>query len=117
MKPLAYCLFETALGWCGIAWSERGNRPAVTYLQLPEATREVTESRLARDSGARPSSAPPEISRLIERLRKHLQGDIQDFRDVAVDLEGRGSSPGESTRRRARFPPARLVPTARLPRP
>jgi len=91
MKPLAYCLFETPLGWCGIAWSERGNRPAVTFLQLPEATPEMTESRLAQDSRARPSSAPPpEIREVIERVRKHLQGDVQDFRDVAVDLEGRG---------------------------
>jgi O-6-methylguanine DNA methyltransferase len=91
MKPLAYCLFETPLGCCGIAWSERGNQPAVTFLQLPEATVEMTESRLAQDSGARPSSAPPpEISRIIERVRKHLQGDVQDFWDVAIDLEGAG---------------------------
>jgi O-6-methylguanine DNA methyltransferase len=91
MKPRAYCLFETPLGWCGIAWSEAGTRPAVTSLHLPEATAELTESRLARDSGALPSSAPPpEISRLIERVRKHLQGEVQDFRDVDLDLEGRG---------------------------
>jgi hypothetical protein len=41
MKQGAYCVFETALGWCGIAWSERGDSgapPAVTCLQLPEAT-------------------------------------------------------------------------------
>ena len=55
MKPAAYCLFETPLGWCGIAWSERPNADppyAVTSFQLPEATPELTESRIARNSGA-----------------------------------------------------------------
>ncbi len=35
MKQGAYCVFERALGWCGIAWRERGDSsapPAVTYL-------------------------------------------------------------------------------------
>lgn len=94
MKQAAYCLFETALGSCGIAWSEDGNSsnpPAVTWFQLPEATTESTESRIARYSGAPKSSAPPpQITRVIERVRKHLQGEVQDFRDVPVDLNGAG---------------------------
>src|SRR5437870_1772709 len=39
MKQVAYCLFETPLGSCGIAWGEGGNSsapPAVTFFQLPE---------------------------------------------------------------------------------
>jgi O-6-methylguanine DNA methyltransferase len=90
MKSLAYSLFETPLGWCGMAWSDYGDssaRPAVVALQLPEATRELTEARIAASSGGRPASTPPmEIARVIERVRKHLQGDAQDFRDVPVDL-------------------------------
>ena len=27
---------------------------------------------------------------IIERVRKHLQGQLQDFRDIPVDLEGAG---------------------------
>src|SRR5712691_7547679 len=65
MKRGAYCVFETALGWCGIAWRERG------------------------ESGARKASAPPlRIAEVIEKIRKHLQGEIQDFRDIAIDLDG-----------------------------
>jgi O-6-methylguanine DNA methyltransferase len=61
----------------------------VTYLQLPEATAKMTESRIARNSGVRKSSAPPpRIAAIIEKIRKHLQGELQDFRDVAVDLNG-----------------------------
>ena len=92
MKQVAYCLFETPLGSCGIAWSERGNSraaPAVTLLQLPEATTIMTESRIARSSGARKSSAPPPpIAEVIEKVCRHLQGEVQDFRDITVDLDG-----------------------------
>ena len=31
-----YCLFDTAIGLCGVAWSERG----LTRVQLPEADRD-----------------------------------------------------------------------------
>jgi len=92
MKHIAFCLFETPLGSCGIVWSEPGNSrtpPAVTLLQLPEATRTMTESRIARSAGARKSSAPPpQIAEVIERVRKHLQGDAQDFLDITLDLDG-----------------------------
>ncbi len=91
MKQLVYCLFETSLGSCGIAWSDPGNSTAptaVTLLQLPEATTAMTESRMAR-TGARKSSAPPpQIAEVIRKICKHLHGKLQDFRDVAVSLDG-----------------------------
>jgi methylated-DNA-[protein]-cysteine S-methyltransferase len=92
MTHAAYCLFETPLGSCGIAWSDGGQsaRPAaVTFLQLPDATTKMTESRIVRCTGApRSSLPPPPIAEVIERLRKHLQGHPQDLRDIAVDLNG-----------------------------
>ena len=94
MGQAAYCLFETPLGSCGIAWSERGNSrtsPAVILFQLPEATAKMTEAKIARHAGARKASAPPpRIAEIIEKVRKHLQGEAQDFRDIPVDLEGVG---------------------------
>ena len=90
MKPACYCLFETPLGTCGIAWREPGGsarRPIVTAVQLPEATPRATESSIARKSGSNlPSLPPPEIRATIERIRRHLGGEVQDFRPVAVDL-------------------------------
>jgi O-6-methylguanine DNA methyltransferase len=89
-----YCLFETALGWCGIAWSQSGDSdapPAVTLFQLPEATPTITEARLARHHEARPTSEPPApIAEVIERVRRHLAGEVEDFRDVPVALNGSG---------------------------
>jgi O-6-methylguanine DNA methyltransferase len=94
MKQLAYCLFETPLGSCGIAWGEPEDSctpPAVTFFQLPEATPKRTEARIARNAGARTASTPPpRIAEVIQKVCRHLRGDIQDFRDVAVDLDGAG---------------------------
>jgi O-6-methylguanine DNA methyltransferase len=92
MRLAGYCLFDTPLGRCGIAWRDDRSsaaRPAVTLLQLPEVTPERTESRMARTSGAPgPSAPPPPIAEIIERLRRHLEGEAQDLRDIAVDLTG-----------------------------
>lgn len=96
MKRLAYCLFETPLGWCGIAWREAGDPqacPSVVLFQLPEATPAITAERIVQYGGAaaRAESPPSEISNLMQRVCKHLNGDLQDFRDVAIDLDGTGS--------------------------
>jgi methylated-DNA-[protein]-cysteine S-methyltransferase len=94
MKQVAYCLFESPLGLCGIAWSAgRNTGPpyAVCSFQLPEATAELTESRIAQNSGRRNASATPiQIGTIINRVCKHLKGDLQDFRDVPVDLDAVG---------------------------
>jgi DNA-3-methyladenine glycosylase II len=95
MKQTAYCLFETPLGTCGIAWSKPGDsgKPlAVILFQLPEATRKLTEARIVRNSGAhQPSTPPTQIVAIIKRICKHLQGEGQDFRDITLDLGGVGS--------------------------
>ncbi|HEX8837949.1 MAG TPA: methylated-DNA--[protein]-cysteine S-methyltransferase [Candidatus Acidoferrum sp.] len=92
MQNATYCLFETPLGTCGIAWRETGDSGSqafVTAVQLPEATPQSTESRIARKAGSSQRGVPPrEIAEVIEKIRKHLQGDVQDFRNVAVDLAG-----------------------------
>lgn len=94
MKPAAYNLFETPLGWCGIAWSQIASADApyvVTLLQLPEATVELTESRISRNcGGAKRSELPSQILSISLRVRRHLQGDVQDFRDIPVDLDSAG---------------------------
>ena len=92
MKQASYCLFETPLGACGIAWrqpADSDSGPIVSAVQLPEGTSKRTESRIVRKAGlAKPSAPPPEIADVIEKIRRHLQGEIQDFRDVEVDLTG-----------------------------
>lgn len=81
-----YCLFETAIGPCGIAWSERG----LTRLQLPESDRSATEKRL-RASAVRPSEAPPAaIGPVIANIQCYMTGRSIDFAAVVIDLTGIG---------------------------
>jgi methylated-DNA-[protein]-cysteine S-methyltransferase len=78
-----YCLFDTAIGPCGVAWSERG----LTWLQLPEADRGATEERLRAASGShRPDRPPPAIAQVIAAIQRYLTGAIVDFSSVALDL-------------------------------
>jgi methylated-DNA-[protein]-cysteine S-methyltransferase len=94
MTQAAYCLFETPLGVCGIAWKEQENSripPVVTFFRLPEATRSETDTRIAGSSGGRKARVPPpHIAGIIKRVQKHLHGDVQDFLDIAVDLDAMG---------------------------
>ena len=88
MKHAAYCLFETPLGRCGIAWSEDNSEFPVTSLQLPEANDGLTESRIGRHSRAMEASdPPPAIRKIIQRICSHLEGKTQNFRDIPLDVD------------------------------
>ncbi len=78
-----YCVFETAIGPCGVAWNGRG----LTRLQLPEGDRSATEKRLAaRSAGVRSDDPPPLIARLIDDIRRYALGTNVDFTSAALDL-------------------------------
>jgi len=72
---MPHTTFETALGPCAIAW----NDDKITAFQLPDANL----------PGA-PSPPPEFVQKIIDRVRQHLQGELQDFRDIPVDLTGSG---------------------------
>jgi methylated-DNA-[protein]-cysteine S-methyltransferase len=88
-----YCLFETALGTCGIAWSEAG----LLALRLPEASREETRDALVARAGeapleevpppaatARDASTPSWVHALVRDMRAHLGGEPRTFADVPL---------------------------------
>src|SRR5258708_28037822 len=50
MKDIGFALFETAIGHCGIVWSERG----VAGVQLPERNEHATRNRPVRRFPAAP---------------------------------------------------------------
>jgi methylated-DNA-[protein]-cysteine S-methyltransferase len=78
-----YCLFDAAIGTCGVAWSERG----LTHLQLPEADRAATERRLKNSAGCEAPANPPDaIAQAIAALRAYFAGDPVDFGSLPVDL-------------------------------
>jgi methylated-DNA-[protein]-cysteine S-methyltransferase len=94
MKHISYYLFDTSLGFCGIAWkgSESKNcSPAVIFLQLPDTAEELTEEKIAGSTGGLKSDPPSSIAGTVERIRTHLHGKTQDFSDIIVDIAGLGS--------------------------
>ena len=77
-----YCVFDAAIGRCGVAWSERG----VTRLQLPESDRGATERRLCTGAVRATEAAPAEIEQLIVNIQGYMTGRSIDFASVALDL-------------------------------
>jgi len=80
------CLFDTAIGPCGIAW--RG--AALAAVQLPEATPEGTLRRLLRHvgEGVPPCEPPGFVRAAIGRIQALLAGAKDDLADLPLDLEG-----------------------------
>jgi methylated-DNA-[protein]-cysteine S-methyltransferase len=84
-----HAVFETALGFIGIAWSEAG----LTRLCLPESDRASVERRLVRHgvpagSASLPGDRPAWVSELIDAITAYAAGEETDFRGVPVDLAG-----------------------------
>jgi methylated-DNA-[protein]-cysteine S-methyltransferase len=82
---ISHCVFDTAIGTCGVAWSARG----LVAVQLPERDRAATERRLISRCGSSGAAAPPpEIAALISDIARYLDGERIDFSAVPVDLSG-----------------------------
>jgi methylated-DNA-[protein]-cysteine S-methyltransferase len=82
--PLALgcCLFDTAIGACGIAWTGQ----ALAAVQLPETTRAGTLARMRRYTGDVPELAPPPfVQAAIARVQQLLQGAHDDLRDLPLE--------------------------------
>jgi methylated-DNA-[protein]-cysteine S-methyltransferase len=80
---MAFVLFTTTFGICGIAWNDTG----LTRFQLPGETEAATARRLGSGVGARldEDEVPEWVRRAITRVRRHLDGEMQDFSDLALD--------------------------------
>jgi methylated-DNA-[protein]-cysteine S-methyltransferase len=84
MTAVSFVMFETAIGACGIAWSDRG----IAAVQLPESSEEKTRRRLRRRFfGAREASPTPEVQGAIDGIVSLLRGEASDFSAVALDLD------------------------------
>lgn len=82
-RACQYALFETAIGTCGIAW-KTGDGPVIVSFNLPENTVAETERRIAWKA-TRAVTIPLAIAGVIEQARRHLDRDLQDFRNAPID--------------------------------
>jgi methylated-DNA-[protein]-cysteine S-methyltransferase len=77
-------LFETAIGHCGIAWSDCG----ITAVQLPESTPAKTLARLkSRFVGLKEGGPPKSVREAIQAIRALLDGERIDLAVVTLDFD------------------------------
>ena len=77
-----FALFDTVIGWCGVAWSE----PGIVGVQLPEGGEQATRSRLRRrfpDAGEAVPPAP--VQHVISQIVALLDGERPDLRQAVLD--------------------------------
>src|SRR5579864_754631 len=85
MSGRAYSIFDTAIGRCGIAWSQSG----IVGVQLPEAREIDTRRRLYQlYPEARETRPAPNVEAAIEAIVALLHGQTTDFADVTLDMSG-----------------------------
>lgn len=81
-----YHLFDTAIGTCGIAWSEHG----ITRFQLPDTEDGGTENKLkargAQTATRAEGEMPPFVNDAIAQLRRYFMGEKADFSAIPVDI-------------------------------
>ena len=78
-----YLIFETALGFCAIAWNDKG----VVRFRLPESNAAETEQALLRRlPDATPATPPPAIAEAVTAAQAYFAGRQTDFSGVPVDL-------------------------------
>lgn len=81
-EPLWSHSFDTALGRCGVVWSERG----IVASLLPDAC----PARLARrhPTAQLVTELPPDIARAVDGIRALLAGEVRDLSDIQLDERG-----------------------------
>ncbi len=80
----AYALFNTAIGPCGIAWSDRG----VIGFQLPDGDADSMGQRMTERFSAVEMPAPLDVQQGIDAVVQLMAGQRADLSFVRLDLEG-----------------------------
>lgn len=78
-----YLIFETASGFCGIAWNIVG----ITCLRLPTKSAEAAERTLLRRApGAEPGAPTPAVAKAVAAVKRYFEGEETDFSGFKLDL-------------------------------
>lgn len=83
MTKMHFTLFDTAIGRCGITWTDDG----VVGVQFPEGTERATRARLIRRfPDAVEGTRPPPIERAVAAITALLAGERRDLKEIALDM-------------------------------
>ena len=81
--PHHYLIFETAGGFCGIAWNNVG----ITRFQLPTKSAVAAERTLLRRVPDAERGAPiPEVVEAVAAVKRYFEGEETDFSRFRLDL-------------------------------
>jgi methylated-DNA-[protein]-cysteine S-methyltransferase len=85
MAGRGYCIFDTGIGRCGIAWGDLG----IMGVQLPEAREIDTRRRLFQLYPEAREQRPPEnVEIAIEGIVTLLRGGDSDLSEIVLDMTG-----------------------------
>ncbi|MDE2331986.1 MAG: methylated-DNA--[protein]-cysteine S-methyltransferase [Bradyrhizobium sp.] len=83
MSGYRFAIFDTAIGACGVVWSDRG----IVAVQLPMGSESKTRGRIRQRHGDIPEAAPTaEVRSAIEGMVELLAGKPTDLRQVVLDF-------------------------------
>jgi methylated-DNA-[protein]-cysteine S-methyltransferase len=83
-QAAGFCLFETAIGVCGLAWGGA----MVVGVQLPERDAAATQARMRRRFPDVAQASPPDwVATVISRVQRLLEGGHDDLADVPLALD------------------------------
>jgi methylated-DNA-[protein]-cysteine S-methyltransferase len=78
-----YLIFETAGGFCGIAWNDVG----ITRFQLATKSAEATKRiLLGRAPDAKPGAPTPQVVQAVAAVKRYFEGKRTDFSELKLDL-------------------------------
>ena len=86
MKSLAYMLFDTALGRCGLAWGADGILAVSFAHEYDEQTRAQLKCRA--HGVEETTTVPGEIAHIIDEIRALFTEGVCDLSDVCLDMMG-----------------------------
>lgn len=81
-----FATFPTALGACGVAWSERG----VYALWLPEGSEAALKARIKRRAHVE-WPPPPHVAEAIAGIQALIAGERRDLAEIGLDMERIGA--------------------------
>jgi methylated-DNA-[protein]-cysteine S-methyltransferase len=85
MSELGFTIFHTAVGSCGIVWSERG---IVRVLSFESSDRSASAHLRRRHPKAREAVPPDALQRVIDDIVGLLGGEPRDLNHATLDMVG-----------------------------
>jgi methylated-DNA-[protein]-cysteine S-methyltransferase len=80
---ISYTLFETVIGWAGLAWADKG----LVGVYLPDTNPENARTSFLRRFPDAMEAPPTEaVTHAIGEIRKLMAGEHVDLNDILIDL-------------------------------